>query len=176
MKNITFIIILVLFALSACNKSAEQAAQKPAETASSMAETMSDDTMPDEMASDDMMAEDDMMDSAMMDSSGESDMSMPEGHPGMGMNGPHDMMSDGPVATDLQRATVISSIDVPQFTYLEVDQDGQTRWLAATTVAVKKGDIVEFTEDSTMDNFTSKTLNRTFDTLTFVSHAAVVEE
>lgn len=72
-----------------------------------------------------------------------------------------------------QQATVISSIDIPQFTYLEVKQDGKTRWIAAATLAAKKGDIIDFDEGSTMSNFTSKALNRTFPSITFVNNASV---
>jgi hypothetical protein len=72
-----------------------------------------------------------------------------------------------------QHATVISSIDIPQFTYLEVTQDGKTRWIAAATLAAKKGDIIDFDEGSTMSNFTSKALNRTFPSITFVNNASV---
>jgi hypothetical protein len=74
-----------------------------------------------------------------------------------------------------QKATVISAIDVPQFTYLEVKQDNQTRWLAASTITVKKGDIIQFDNGATMENFSSKTLNRTFPSITFVNRVAVAQ-
>jgi hypothetical protein len=74
-----------------------------------------------------------------------------------------------------QKATVISAIDVPQFTYLEVKQDNQTRWLAASTIAVKKGDIIQFDNGATMENFNSKILNRTFPSITFVNRVTVAQ-
>jgi hypothetical protein len=83
-------------------------------------------------------------------------------------------MSPSSDAELTQKATVISSQDVPQFTYLEVKQGDQTRWLAASTIAVKKGDVIQFDNGSTMTNFTSKTLNRTFPSITFVNRVTVV--
>ena len=106
---------------------------------------------------------------------------MPPGHPDIDSNsaspaatlsGMTDIEQPSDVA-QTQEATVLSSIDIPQFTYLEVKQDGKIRWLASATLAVKKGDIIDFDEGSTMSNFTSKALNRTFPSITFVNHATV---
>ncbi len=96
----------------------------------------------------------------------------PAGHPTAMPDGLAEMLASeaGPVVT----ATVISHIDIPQFTYLQVKQGDRVRWLAAASVSVKDGDRIEFEEDSTMQNFTSKTLQRTFDSLTFVNSARVV--
>jgi hypothetical protein len=95
---------------------------------------------------------------------------LPPGHPAIN---PAGAMSPSSGAELTQKATVISSQDVPQFTYLEVKQDGQTRWLAASTVAVKKGDVIQFDKGVTMLNFNSKTLNRTFPSITFVNRVTV---
>jgi hypothetical protein len=100
---------------------------------------------------------------------------LPPGHPSINpSNGA--MSSSGRTDVELtQKATVISAIDVPQFTYLEVKQGSQTRWLAASTIAVKKGDVIQFDNGATMENFNSKTLNRTFTSITFVNRVAVVQ-
>jgi hypothetical protein len=71
--------------------------------------------------------------------------------------------------------TVISSIDASIYTYIEVSENGKTIWIAAPTVAVKKGDTVGFDEGAPMANFYSKSLNRTFDVVYFVGKAAVVK-
>jgi hypothetical protein len=74
-----------------------------------------------------------------------------------------------------QKGTVVSVINIPQFTYLEVRQDNQTRWIvAASVVNVKKGDAIEFDSGTTVKNFTSKTLNRTFSSIAFVNHVTVL--
>ena len=81
-------------------------------------------------------------------------------------------------ATDsekLEKATVVSTIDVPGFTYIEVKQGHQTRWLAATTFNAKKDAVIEFEGSSTLENFKSKALDRTFPSITFVNSVAVVK-
>ena len=161
MKKTALIVTIAIFTLAGCDKPAEKAAETPAATQPAMNDTMA--------------PHQDMNGGAMTPSMSPG-MSMPSGHPDVGMGAPHDMPSGVPAGVATQRATVVSSIDVPQFTYIEVEQDGKTRWLAGTSIEVKKGDVVEFAEDSTIDNFTSKTLNRTFDTLTFISHAEVVKD
>jgi len=172
MKKTALIVTIAIFALAGCDKPAEKAAEKPAASQPAMNDSMA----PQQDMAGTMMAPHQDVTGTMMAPSMEPGLSMPSGHPDMGMGAPHDMPSGVPAGVALQRATVVSSIDVPQFTYIEVEQDGKTRWLAGTTIEVKKGDVVEFAEDSTIDNFTSKTLNRTFDTLTFISHAEVVKD
>lgn len=97
---------------------------------------------------------------------------LPSGHPPIN----NDQTSSDESDVDLtQNATVISTIDIPQFTYIEVKQDNQTRWLASRTVAMKKGDTIQFDHGETVENFNSKALNRTFPSITFINHAAVVK-
>jgi len=172
MKKTALIITFAIFTLTGCEKPAEKAAEKPAASQSAMNDSMA----PQQDMAGTMMAPHQDMTGTMMAPSMDPGMSMPSGHPDVGMGAPHDVPSGVPAGVALQRATVVSSIDVPQFTYIEVEQDGKNRWLAGTSIEVKKGDVVEFAEDSTIDNFTSKTLNRTFDTLTFISHAEVVKD
>jgi hypothetical protein len=68
---------------------------------------------------------------------------------------------------------VISAIDIPQFTYLAVNQNNQTRWLAASTIAVKKGDVVQFDNGTTIIGFNSKILKRDFPNMTFVNNISI---
>jgi hypothetical protein len=98
---------------------------------------------------------------------------LPPGHPAINAADPTLTLSDAPDVVQSQQATVLSSIDIPQFTYLEVKQNNQTRWLATSTLAVKKGDVIQFDIGSTMTNFKSNSLNRTFPSITFVNRATV---
>jgi hypothetical protein len=98
---------------------------------------------------------------------------LPPGHPPMTSPVPTMALPSTPSYVQTQTATVVSTIDVPQFTYLEIKQNGTTRWLAAKTIAAKKGDIVKFDNGATMENFNSKTLNRTFPSITFVNNVTV---
>lgn len=70
---------------------------------------------------------------------------------------------------------VLSSIDASIYTYIEVSEGGKTTWLAAPTVAVKKGDTVGYDDGAVMTNFFSKSLNRTFETVIFVGKAVVIK-
>lgn len=68
---------------------------------------------------------------------------------------------------------VVSVIDTTGYTYMELENDGNKFWIAAPTTKVNKGDHIRFVENMVMTNFTSKTLNRTFSTLIFVTSTEV---
>lgn len=68
---------------------------------------------------------------------------------------------------------VVSVLDTTGYTYMELENGGNTFWIAAPTTKVNKGDHIRFVESMTMSNFTSKTLNRTFGTIIFVSSTQV---
>lgn len=105
---------------------------------------------------------------------------LPPGHPqvkanGMGTMGNLPTINSAlPEAVQTNKATVVSIINVPQFTYIEIGQGKQTEWLATSTVAVKKGDVIQFEGGTTMTDFKSKALNRTFPSLTLVNHVTVI--
>jgi hypothetical protein len=99
--------------------------------------------------------------------------SLPAGHPAI--NNQANALADMPGTFQSQKGTVVSIINIPQFSYLEVRQDSQTRWIASSTVTAKKGDTIEFDSGSTVANFNSKTLNRTFPSITFVNHVTVLD-
>lgn len=98
---------------------------------------------------------------------------LPAGHPVLSPSGQVLTPADAAQAEPTETATVVSSIDVPQFTYIEITQNGQTRWLAAKTIATKKGDVIHFDTGSNMVNFSSTTLNRTFPSITFVNKVTI---
>jgi hypothetical protein len=98
---------------------------------------------------------------------------LPAGHP------PLATKSEGkgvPEAQLPQKAKVLSTIDAAPYTYLEVTQNKKTLWLAANAVPAKKGDVIRFDDGMVMTNFHSKTLNRTFPSVTFVSRVVVTKE
>ena len=98
---------------------------------------------------------------------------LPAGHPPMATK------SDGKGVPDAQlpqKAKVLSTIDAAQYTYIEVTQNKKTLWLAGTKVAVKKGDVIRFDDGMVMTNFESKTLKRTFPSVTFVNRVVVTKE
>ncbi len=103
---------------------------------------------------------------------------LPPGHPQVKANGMGTMGNlptiNSATPEALHKATVVSIINVPQFTYIEIGEGKQTEWLATGTVAVKKGDVIQFEGGSTMTNFKSKVLNRTFPIITLVNQVTVV--
>lgn len=74
-----------------------------------------------------------------------------------------------------RKGKVLNSMDASIYTYIEVNENGKNVWLAAPTVAVKKGDTVRFSDGAVMTNFHSKSLNRTFASIVFVGKAEVVK-
>lgn len=64
---------------------------------------------------------------------------------------------------------VVSVLDTTGYTYMELENGNRHFWIAAPTTQVKVGDHIRFVESMTMTNFASKTLNRTFHRLIFVS-------
>ena len=96
---------------------------------------------------------------------------LPAGHPPVNTEN-----SMAPAATPAQlpqQGTVLDVISVPQYTYLQVNQGNETRWLAGPSVEVKKGDSVQFDNGMEMKDFHSKTLDRTFPSVLFVNRVLV---
>jgi len=79
--------------------------------------------------------------------------------------------SDGKMANN--EGTVVDVIDTTGYTYMELENGGNRFWIAAPTTKVNKGDHIRFVQEMVMTNFTSKTLNRTFSTLIFVSSTQI---
>lgn len=98
---------------------------------------------------------------------------LPTGHPSVGAKNE----AKGAQSAQLpQKATVLSTIDAAPYTYIEVTQNKKTLWLAANAVQAKKGDVIRFDNGMVMTNFRSKTLNRTFPSVLFVSRVIITKE
>lgn len=78
-----------------------------------------------------------------------------------------------PPPTPPQKAVVRSVIVVEGYNYLELEP-GNGIWLAAPISSVNKGDTITWGKGSVMRNFFSKSLNRTFEEITFVSAVTVL--
>jgi len=66
-------------------------------------------------------------------------------------------------------STVIETIDVGNYTYIHLNEQGKEIWLASNPITVKKGDQVRFSNAAVMKDFHSKKLDRTFDEILFVN-------
>jgi nitrous oxide reductase accessory protein NosL len=68
-----------------------------------------------------------------------------------------------------KKATVTQTMNTAGYTYVEAaDAMGVKVWLALPEVKVAKGDKIEYLETPPLSNFQSKTLNRTFEKISFV--------
>jgi len=72
------------------------------------------------------------------------------------------------------RGTVSETMNSAGYTYLLIDTERGAVWAAASEMTVAVGDQVEVAGGSMMSNFTSRTLDRTFDQILFTSHALVL--
>lgn len=82
--------------------------------------------------------------------------------------------ANAPAGVQSNEGKVLSTLDAPGYTYMELATPEKRFWIAAPTTRVKVGDRVRFEQSLVMKNFNSKTLNRTFDQIIFVNSATVV--
>ena len=110
---------------------------------------------------------------------------LPQGHPPIGQTAgqqqadPHAGLkaTDLPVSTPTKKATVLQTIDVDIYTYIEAKgEDGKVVWMALPKTSVAKGTTIEYpTNVPPMINFASKTLNKTFDSILFLQGIKIVK-
>jgi hypothetical protein len=68
---------------------------------------------------------------------------------------------------------VLETIDAGRYTYIQVDTGEEKIWAAAPRFAVKVGDSVRLPRGAPMQDYHSKTLNRTFEQIYFVGSVMV---
>lgn len=69
---------------------------------------------------------------------------------------------------------VISAVEASGYSYVEVSIKDGTQWIAGPATPIKAGDTIRFSDGPVMTNFTSKSLRRSFPSITFVDHVMVV--
>ena len=80
-----------------------------------------------------------------------------------GMNTPQGGGGGGGGAGVVFTAKVLEKFDVPSYTYMRVQVGGTTEeWVAVSTMPVNVGDTITVNQQIVMENFPSKSLNRTF--------------
>lgn len=65
-------------------------------------------------------------------------------------------------------ATVVETMSSVGYTYIRVEEEGKKFWIALPETPVTVGEEISFYEQMLMENFTSRSLNRTFDRILFV--------
>ncbi|OGT98309.1 MAG: hypothetical protein A2X80_12435 [Geobacteraceae bacterium GWB2_52_12] len=82
---------------------------------------------------------------------------------------------DVPAGTG-KKATVAQTMNSGGYTYIEAaDEKGAKVWLALPELKIAKGDKIEYPEAPAMDNFHSKTLNKTFEKILFIPGVRIVK-
>jgi hypothetical protein len=71
------------------------------------------------------------------------------------------------------KGKVLEVMDASIYTYMQVSSDKGPVWLAASKTTVAKGDTISYPDGNVMTNFTSKSLNRTFDKIIFLDKVKV---
>lgn len=72
--------------------------------------------------------------------------------------------------------SVVSTIATAGYTYIEINRDGKTQWLAADVIELKPGERIRFDEAALMMNFHSSSLQRDFASVLFVNEVKTVPE
>ncbi|MBI5741852.1 MAG: DNA-binding protein [Nitrospirae bacterium] len=92
-----------------------------------------------------------------------SQASPPQGSPGA-----------DPVTMSAISGKVVEALDSGGYTYVNVEKDGKKTWVAVPQMKVKVGQNISFRPGAEMGSFTSKTLDRTFDSIIF--SAGVIQQ
>ena len=75
-----------------------------------------------------------------------------------------------------KKATVTQTMNSGGYTYVEAaDEKGAKVWLALPEIKVAKGDKIEYPETPPLANFQSKTLNKTFEKISFIPCIRIVK-
>ncbi len=70
----------------------------------------------------------------------------------------------------LHSAIIRDTMNSAGYTYMEVEESGKKFWVAVPQTKVKVGDHVSFPDGSWMNQFQSKSLNKTFDKILFINN------
>ncbi len=68
-----------------------------------------------------------------------------------------------------KEGVVVETMDAGVYTYAKVNDGSAEYWIAGPKTSVEKGSKISFAPQMWMENFPSKTLNRTFDKILFVA-------
>ena len=81
------------------------------------------------------------------------------------------MNQDVNISQQSRNVTVEEKLDASNYTYLKVNENGKSFWIAVPSMDVKPGEKITFSKFMEMINFKSETLDRTFESVLFVEDA-----
>lgn len=88
---------------------------------------------------------------------------------------PHGGALPAAAATGGGDSGVVKSVSVAGgYSYIEVDRGGTLLWVAAVETPMKAGDRIRWDGGATMQNFTAKSIGRTFDRIVFANSVSVL--
>ena len=79
------------------------------------------------------------------------------------------VMAESEVATQSHRGTVVESMSAAGYSYIRVEENGDSVWLAAPQTTIEVGQSILWSGGTPMRNFNSRSLDRNFDEIIFVS-------
>jgi hypothetical protein len=98
----------------------------------------------------------------------DSQSSMPPGHPSIGQQQGNLPASPKVAASGSTiSGKVVETMNSGGYTYVNLEKDGKKRWVAAPSMQVSVGQELELRSGAVMTNFSSKSLNRKFDSIIF---------
>lgn len=74
------------------------------------------------------------------------------------------------------KVEVKQSMNASNYTYMLVEENGDEYWIAVPQMSVKEGDVYYFSKSLEMQNFSSSSLNRTFERILFVEDIRGTEQ
>lgn len=78
--------------------------------------------------------------------------------------------------SDTHKIVINEFINAAGYTYINVNENEESYWMAIPNTAVKKGETYFYSGGMKMKNFESKELKRTFDNIIFVEGVSTTEE
>jgi len=74
-----------------------------------------------------------------------------------------------PASQAVQRGIVEESMNAAGYSFIRVDQNGNSIWLAVPEISIDVGQSISWSGGAPMRNFNSRSLGRTFDEILFVN-------
>lgn len=81
-------------------------------------------------------------------------------------------MNDAGTSNQLHVVQVEEKMDASSYSYLKVNENGNSYWIAVPTMDVKPGEKIYFSKSMEMKDFKSETLGKTFESVLFVDDAS----
>ena len=81
-------------------------------------------------------------------------------------------MNDAGTSNPVHVVQVEEKMDASSYSYLKVNENGNSYWIAVPTMDVKPGEKIYFSKSMEMKDFKSETLGKTFESVLFVDDAS----